>query len=224
MFITLTNIQSGVPVKLAVPIDNRNQHRHVAVHEVFYTVSWTNINSDNNWLETKGKRFTVQEGYYDICTLEKQLFHPNNISAELNYASLRVTLISSASFTISPSLAKMLGFDGHQFAVPNSQRSTFVGDNPIDMAVNAMLFVHLSELNTSSNCMASPYRATGPSDLLRILPPSRGMYCEAQHNYFTTLQFKELEEGFHETLCITIKNSAQRTVDCNNLYVTLEIK
>ena len=215
MFVTLRNIQSGVPVKLKVPIDNRNKCRRIALHEVFYTVSWTNINSDNNWIQTKGSRFTVQEGYYDFCTLEKQLFHPHSISAELNLASLRVTIQSPQSFIISPSLAKMLGFKANRFEVSGNQKLTFIGDKPIDMAVNSMLFVHLSQLSTSNNNL---------SDLLRILPPNKASYCDPQHNNFTALQFKELEEGFHESLCITIKDSAYKTVDCKNLYITLEIR
>jgi len=117
MFITLTNIQSGVPVKLAIPIDNRCQHKTVALHEVFYKVSWTNIDSSNNWIKkydpsTRAfNKFTVQEGYYDFCTLEKELFRPAGITAKLNQASLIVTLQTSSFISMPERLAEKLGFE-----------------------------------------------------------------------------------------------------------------
>ena len=57
MFITA---RDGVN-RLHQSINNESFDKHVALHEVVYSVDWVNISSDldNNWLDIDGKIWTV---------------------------------------------------------------------------------------------------------------------------------------------------------------------
>ena len=221
MFITLTNVRSGVPVKLAKPIDNRNGGKKVALHEIMYKVTWYNISEekDNNWVEVNEVKHSVEDGYYDFCTLERELFTPLDIKAKLNPASLIATITfpplqgSNRTIAFPPNLLQILGME----AVPESRLFTYIGTRPIDMDVNSALFVHMEEISTSSNLLNN-----NCSDLLRVLSPSDASFCKMNMLTFNTLQFKDLEDGCHEFLNITLKNKSEKPVDCL-FSITLEI-
>ena len=215
MFITLTNVRSGVPVKLVKPIDNRSGGKKVALHEIMYKVTWYNISEkkDNNWIEVNKKRHSIEDGYYDFCTLRKELFAPLEIKAKLNPASLIATIslpklppsVSGRSISFPPNLLQILGME----AQPEHRLFTYTGTRPIDMDVNSTLFVHMEELSTSSNLFNN-----NCSDLLRVLPPSDASFCKTNMLTFNTLQFKDLEDGCHEFLHIALKNRSGKSVDC----------
>lgn len=212
MFITLTNVKTSVPVKLANPINNQNGGMKVALHEIMYKVTWYNISKKkaNNWVRINGKTHSVEDGYYDFCTLEKELFAPVGITASLNHASLIATLTMPKTREVNvefpTKLLDMLGIT-----------KIYKGTRPIDMDVNSVLFVHMRELNTSYNLFNDQR-----SDLLRILPPSDASFCKMHVPTFKTLQFKDLEEGCHEFLHIDLKNQSGQPVDCL-FNITLEI-
>ena len=227
MFITLTNVKTGVPVKLTRPIDNRSGGKKVALHEIMYKVTWYNISGDkdNNWVMINNTKHSVEDGYYDFCTLEKELFAPVGITASLNHASLIATLTIpktrelERTLEFPRNLLQMLGIEVVQSPprLGEIKTNTYKGKRPIDMDVNSILFVHVRELKTSHNLFNDHC-----SDLLRILPPSDASFCKIHMPTFRTLQFKDLEEGCHEFLNIDLKNQFGKSVDC--LFdITLEI-
>lgn len=236
MYITLQNVKSGVPIDLDNPIDNRNANLSVTLHELFYTVKWTNISDtlDNNWMEVINKhdavktRFSVQDGYYDFCRLSDELFKPL-FEAKMNPANLRVTLSFSkqtydqvSQVVLAPGLARILGFVGNAFNLTprsNDDRPLkFIGDRPINLTVYNRLFFYLKQLSTSQNLLDGKQ-----SSLLRAVPTQRETYCETVVVTFSTFQQRKLSREYHTCLCFEIKDSKNRIVPFDDLTLTLEI-
>ena len=247
MFVTLRNVESGVPIKLAIPIDNVYGHRRVAVREVFYKITKINVDSTNNWfipeLDIDGQKIYIYQGYYNLDELNEAMFNPHGINFRLNPATQVINVTTSKSFYLPPSLAKTFGFDNllkiydiNDFDVvyavffsvnTEGVKMTQHADKPVDKPFKFSLhsyplYMHLAELKTTTNSLASPDKAE-PFDLLRVIPPNDKMFNFEQFNTFTSPQYKELEEGFFETLCVTIKDTTGNVVKCDNLDITLEI-
>ena len=233
MFVFITHQNS--PVTLDYPLNNSNENLQVALHEITYKVKWFNISEakKNNWiqrLDQQGfvvKSLTIPDGYYGFCTLQ-EMFSGFGIGLKLNDANLKLTLTFNTdqqqdTFHFAAALAKMLGFQTdaavfYSFEVTTNNK-TFEGENPIDLAINSMLYVHLDELNTNENL----YNGR-PSALLRVIPAGSAAYCDLKIATFPNLQFKKLAHGHIEKLNLRITDQKGEDVSCDDLHSVLEIK
>ena len=233
MYITI--ITQDRPIALDYPIDNECGNLQVALHEIVYKVKWFNISEakENNWIQVQDgqgytiKSVTIDDGYYGFCALKEELSEAG-IELKLNNANLKITLTFKPeqpreSYNFAGGLAKMLGFETndqaiHNFAVATHNR-TFEGQNPIDLAINSLLYVHLNELNTNENLYDGR-----PSTVLRVIPAGSSAYCVHEIKTFTNLQFKPLVHGHHEKLNLRITDQTGKRVRCDDLHVVLEIK
>ena len=198
-------------------IDNNSGNLHVGLCEISYSVNWKNISGklkNNQIFETGGKNIIIPDGYYDFCTLSKIAFEPLGIAAELNQANLLVTLKFTKRTALSPNLANMLGFNQTLF----ENHTKITGKNPIKMAVNKSLYIHLNELNTNENLLNG-----NPSTLLEIIPTERSSYCERETKEYISPRYKRLSKGFFENLNISIKNENGEQVEFNDLLMVLKI-
>jgi hypothetical protein len=241
MYITLTDVQSDVPVKLYTPIDNTRGDKRVCLREMFYTFSWTNISTvqNNNWIryiiksaKSNKTEIIIPDGYYDFCTLDKIIFKPYKIDAKLNPANLIVTLtfptdasLTIESLTMSQGLAKMLGFDDSddvtklQWEKKAISTPVFQAPNPINMSVNQRFYIYLSELKSTDNVLNGV-----PSYLLRIIPSEEVTYCKPTVVRFLDQQPKLLNDGIHRSLCLTIKNQNNEIIHFHDLTIILTIQ
>lgn len=73
MYITLSGIQNGQFVPLNPPLDKREGIYKIALVELLYYNRWKNISSDskNNSFQYGGKIYTIADGYYKVCDLQK---------------------------------------------------------------------------------------------------------------------------------------------------------
>ena len=224
MFVTITNENSG-HVSLDTPIDNRGGDKSVAIREMFYSIIWNNISEElgNNWITFDGQKHTIKDGYYKFCSLAEKLFEPHGIQTKLNPANMTVSLTMPVKdhnyyVDISAKLAKQLGFKFGRFLGDKLKGET-TGTHEINLNVNRMLYIHLSQLSTSDNLFNGK-----PSQILRVIPASKAAFCETENMSFTGLQFKKLECGCFDSLSIEIRNARGRLVRCGNLVIVLEIK
>ena len=227
MFYTVNNSKS-----VACSITNDDGHKKVALHEVFYTISWFNISKEkrNNWISLNKKKIIIPDGYYDVCTLIKEVFEPSGFQASLNESNLHLTLTwnKTVSLEIEDQLSDMLGvkYSKHpteSAAVDNThspkiEQQTIVGSDPVKMSVHDQMFLYLKELQSSYNHLNN-----SPSYLLRPLPVSRAPYGESVHVTFSHLQYKPLTNGFINTLTPELRNKKGELVECSDLTVVLEI-
>ena len=235
MFVLIT-CQNN-PVTLDYPLDNRHENLRVALHEISYKVKWFNISKakGNNLIRRVDRRgnttknLAIPDGYYGFCTLQ-ELLSGFGISLKLNDANLKSTLTFNVDqnqvliFYFSIALAKMLGFDTvaghltHGFRV-SADNNTFEGENPIDLAINPLLYVHLDEVNTNENL----YNGR-PSALLRVIPAGSAAYSDLKIATFPNLQFKTLARRHIEKLNLRITDQKGKDVCCDDLHAVLEIK
>jgi hypothetical protein len=237
MFITLANLDTSKPVTLPYGIDNRDGNKVVAIHEMFYTVKWSNIKDDSyyvrvgvgnsiNDLSSEGKHI-ISPGYYDFCTLANWFQSEFKIKATLNPANFIVTLEfpsqHTAELAFSENLAKLLGLKGpavgpHLVGVGLGGK-TKTGDYPANLSVHKVLNVHLNELNTYEN-VHNGFTST----LLRCLPVGSAAYCETVVVRFPKLQFKTLGASFFDSLSLYVTNQDGKHVQMDDFCVVLEVK
>lgn len=112
MYITLSNLQNGQYVPFNQPIDNREGIFEIALVEMCYYNRWTNISSvlANKSFQYGGKAYTVQDGYYNICDLQKYYFSPLKMSLDLNSATGLVTVWGIKEKLSLGTLGPTLGF------------------------------------------------------------------------------------------------------------------
>jgi len=213
MFLTINNSPS---VKCSI-----EGPKKVAVHEIFYTIDWFNISvkKGNNWIKLNKKIITIEDGYYNACTLIKEVFEPNEIKGTLQDSNLRLTLTwkKDQSLEIEDQLADMLGLKDSKPTSDSSSRYLH-GSHPVKMSVHKQLFLHLKELQSSDNFVNG-----STSYLLRPLPVSSAPYMESVHVTFPNLQYKKLTEGYIHTLTPELRNEKGDIVECSNLIIVLEI-
>ena len=235
MFISITTQQ---PTTLAYPIDNTCGNLSVALHEIFYKVTWFNISEaeENNWIERHDGHgnvidlLTIPDGYYGFCALQ-EILNEYGIYAKLNSANLKISLTFKLptdrqipiSYNFAGQLAKMLGFQTDNNVIYNfsvtEKDQTFEGQNPVNFAVHSLLYVQLEELNTDENL----YNGR-PSKVLRVFPSGTSAYCDPETKTFTNLQFKKLALGHYESLNLKITDQSGKIAKCDDLHVVLEIK
>jgi len=158
------------------------------------------------------------DGYYDVCTLIKEVFEPSGFQASLNESNLHLTLTwnKTVSLEIEDQLADMLGVK--YYKQPTESAAVVVGSDPVKMSVHDQIFLYLKELQSSYNHLNN-----SPSYLLRPLPVSRAPYGESVHVTFSHLQYKPLTNGFINTLTPELRNKKGELVECSDLTVVLEI-
>lgn len=233
MFIFLQNVKSDEAVSLHHPIDNTNSNLKIILHEMLYTVNWTNINHDNNWISINNKRHEINFGYYDFCRLSEELFKPHGIDAKMNPANLRVTLTFNkaqhgtrplTNLILAPGLYDILGFErGALFVIEQKywdggrQHISFGGDKPMNLAVNKRLHFYLRQLNTTENLVNG-----SPSTLLKIVSSEKESYCDQVTHSFLP-QKKILSHDYHPNLSFKITNQSNQVVDFDDLTLVLEI-
>ncbi len=225
MFINTTKTE----LTLDYPIDNREGKLTIAIREMFYRVKWFNISGTkkNNWVKKfdngrLASELTLRDGYYGFCELKKVLKDKHEIDLDLSDANLSVTLTFKqvqSTYRFAKKLANILGFENNTFNV-NTNKFTFEGDNPLDLEVNSPLLVHLEELSTTENLWNGR-----PSNLLRVIPSSdNASYCKHEVKSFPNPQFKKLINRPIDKLRILIKDRNGDKIECDGLFMVLEIK
>ena len=223
MFMNITKQEFA----LDYPIDNSEGHLRVAIHEMFYKVKWFNISDEkkNNFVKkfksdgSPHSKLTIPDGYYGICELEQILNKEFNIKLEHSNANLKVTLTfkpETSEYRFARGLATMLGFENNSFNI--SSKHVFEGESPVDLEINSPLYVYLNEIETSKNLFDGK-----PSTILKVVPPGRVAFCDHHVNSFTNLQFKMLRKGHIKTMCVAIKDKNGMDVQCDDLFMVLEI-
>ena len=235
MFVIIDTQES--PVLLKHPIDNTCGNLTVALLEMFYKVRWFNISEtkQNNWIKKIDEHgnaisiLNIPDGYYGFCTL-KEMLDEHGISLKLNDANIKVALTFTleddrpTTYNFAGGLAKMLGFKTnnqviHSFLV-TGERFVYKGENPINLTLTSLLFVQLDELNTNENLYDGQ-----PSTILRAIHHRESAaYCDHEIKTFSSLQFKKLTLGHHESLSLKITDQKGKKVQCDDLHVVLEIK
>lgn len=217
MFATIINSN-----KIDINIDNMNGTKKVCLHEVFYTVSWKNVSTqlENNTLQLGDKTIQIEDGYYDFCSL-KDVLAKHGINGELNQSNLRVTLtwnIDLGRLNIPDGLEMMLGLHSNPTLTEEKQKYILKGTHPMKLAVHEQMYIEMEELNNSYNTSNNM-----SSHILRLLPRSRGAYCEQEWVEFKQLQYKKLSHNRFTSLSAKLVNQDRKTVECSNLIITLEI-
>lgn len=222
MYITITHFPEEV---LQNALDNRSGNKHIALCGLSYTVNWINISPalDNNWIEFNGQKGEIDAGYYDLCTLSKELFEPYGIKAKLNSASLRVTLTFPPTnvqviYDMPDNLADILGFEDSTFFQTMEDPTEFIGSRPMDMSVNKDLYIYLDALNTTENIVDGRH-----STLLKIMSTKRVPYGDPMSVSCQPLEYKQLSCGYFNTLSVSVKDRSGNTIQCKDLILVFKI-
>lgn len=231
MYIYLSN--QDHKVSLDYTIDNSCGLLKVALHEIYFRVTWFNISEkeENNWMERQTpegqmiKVKTIPDGYYGFCDIKKQL-KDFGIVAKLNDANLKVTLTFKEpdNYSFIDKLAILLGFTPNNSGIlyvfrVTEKNQSFEGDSPLNLSRNTLLHVRLHELNTNKNLYDGK-----PTTILRVLESDAAGYCKYIIKTFTNLQFKKLSTGHFDSLTLSITDENGKKVPCDDLLVTLEIQ
>jgi hypothetical protein len=219
MYITLSNIQNGECVPVNPVINNMEGNFEIALHEITYYPSWSNISSElhNNTFYYNKELITIPSGYYDICALNEQVFTPLKLRLVHNTANGLVSIMNIKSvINLGWGLGPTLGFTS-----PNaSTNDTITGDAFPQLIVFRELFVHLDEgLSTSEN-----RHNTFPSTLLRAVPVKKEACNSGRTETFVRPHFKHLVNGALSGIKISVRDENKQMVKLAYLSCVLEVR
>ena len=225
MYVTLTKNSS----QLGTTIDNCRGERKIALREIYFSAAWNNISRElgNNTILVGTNQIIIPDGYYDFCTLKKLLLEECGIEIELNSANSSVTFIlppEAKQYIFPKKFAELLGFKTgileNRIVISgvNGTKRKITAPNSINLTLNKIVFVHLNELSTSENILNN-----NRSNLLRIFPSGESAFCKPVNFTFIDPQYRSLREGVINSLTVTLKNEAGKTLDVKDMTIVFEI-
>ena len=156
MQLTLTNLQNCEPASLARSLSVNASGLEVALSELTY--QWRNISAALKYNQVStytsvglvpdvwGKTTTVPDGYYNVCELSEDAFHPLGAELNLHMPTGRSQLSTKKRLVLDSGLTKLFGF-----LETISNPATYIAGEPHRLAVHRKICVHLIEPSSSDN-------------------------------------------------------------------------
>lgn len=216
MFITVSNIQNGEYVPQDPVIDNREGNLEIALSEMLYYPKWANISEEleNNVFKYE-KLITIPDGYYDICTLDEEIFTPLGLRLRFNPATGLVTVAGIVKSFRPYGLAPTLGLPD-----VSVEAGALEGEQFHKLGLYKELFVHLDEgLSTTEN-----RHNKLPSTLLRSIHVKTEGCFQGRAETFASPQFKRLENGTLSGIKISVRDQHHNLVKLAYFSCVLNIR
>lgn len=215
MYITLTDLK-----KVVLPrcIENQDGCLEIALCEITYYVNWHNVSDvlQNNRIDFDRRPITIEDGYYNVCDLNEEVFKPNGAELNLHSPSGFLRINSSRKrIELSDGLMKTLGFTDN-IIEPNQ---VVTGTKHPQLAIHKKLNVHLGQLSTYQNI----YNGM-PSTLLRAVPVENEKCGGGRTEAFSVLQYKRLMNGDFPQLSVFVLDEYGKEIELEYVSVTLHIK
>ena len=226
MFHILTNVQNGESKSLLEPIDNRRNNLRVGLRSITYTVGWFNVGENQEFRYRVSNDIQIKQippGLYGITDLQELLhdFTNKTIVLDANRANglVYLTVPEGVEILFTDQLLSRLGLDDGL----NGEWLTsgeYLGDRPVNFTNVKNLYVHLEQINSSSNFVDG-----APSNLPTTIGVSGYKFGDIQTFRVPSTEFKRLQNGTIDELKTTIKDINNNKINTSlPISVTLEIK
>lgn len=224
MFITLTNLLSGQSVDLQQYIDNCDGHLRVGLRSITYTVGWYNVHDTElfSWKTSADiiNTTTIPPGLYSFTQLKNLIEASNALLVNVNKVNGLITLIvgNGIKVFLTDGLLSLLGLDdglGDTWL----DEGTYTGDRPVNFATTKVLYLHLDQINTTSNAMDR-----SPSTILTMIGLGRHAFGDIYTLRVEHPEFKPLQHGTIHDLDITIRDESGKVLDNHNLPISLTLE
>ena len=231
MFQTLTIVQKGeaVAVGLQQYIDNRCGDLLIGLRSITYTVGWYNIDAgesfswrSSTWGVSGASNTTdIHPGLYGFAQLHDTIKAENsNTLLDVSKVNGLITLTvgNGSEVLLTDGLLSLLGLDdglGGQWL----NAGTYAGDRPVNFASTKMLYVHLDQINTTSNVLDG-----APSTLLAIIAPGCHLFGDINFIRVKHPEFKRLGGGTVSELKVSIRDDSGKILDNHGLPISLVLE
>jgi hypothetical protein len=220
---TLTSLQSGNPVFLQQPIDNRKGDLSVALRSLTYTIgwynlmtaawfSWTPVGKGTGVVNIDPGLYTAQ-GLIDLM-LGTEAGKVYGLKMSVSAATGLFTVTAPGmEISASDAIWKLLGLDiglGETWF-----GGTHTGDRPVDFSGVDRVYVHLSQLSTHQNSVDG-----APSSLLDIIVPPSATFGTIVEVVRPLPLWKRLENGVVSELAVRLLDSSGAEIDSHGLQAT----
>ena len=227
MFHTISNVQRGEAVPLQEYIDNRDGDLRVGLRSITYSVGWFNIPSGESfsWEEDGNpiQSAEVSPGLYSwaqLVDLLKQIGH-NSITIEVSQVNGLITLNVNRGWAIrlTDGILTLLGLDDGLGGKWLTAGNYYTGDRPVNFAPTKMLYLHLEQINTTSNTVDGV-----PSSLLGVVGIECHTFGDIHTVRFEHPEFKRLRGGTVHELEVKIRDDTGQVLDNHDLPVSLVLE
>jgi len=212
MYHTISNINKTI--NLQQYIDNRDGCKKIGLKSFTYTMGWYNLIDASVTFHGQPKK-DIPSGYYSFQQLS-DLLEEFNIVLSVGETNGIANTSSERGAKIGTQMKNMLGLRSNLI---NSELT--YGERAIDFAIYKNLYVHLDQLNTSTN-----YFNGSASTVLAVVPVENKQFGDITTVRFEHPEYKRLNNGTINELKLTIRDENGKEIDNNGMPINcvLEIK
>jgi hypothetical protein len=214
MYHTISDINKTI--NLQQYIDNKCGNKKIGLKSFTYTIGWYNLIDGNIEIKTSPRKpvsHKITDGFYSLQDITEKL-KTFNIELTVNMQNGIVYILPENEIRISPSLLRMLGIEKRDWI-----RGLYTGDKPVDFAPYKQLYVHLEQLNSSSNFFDG-----APSNILGIVPIENKSFGDIVHTHLSNPDYKQLAHGDISELSISVRDDNGKKINNNGFQITCVLK